>query len=740
MTHSEHWLDGSNAYLEASIAWIHARLRRLAHASMSSLAPENAAGTGMVPVDLSMTDATRVVDASAAADSRPWYARMFGAGDAGARTSGRSEGTAIVAADPRRTAGMTFVADGDGNVSISFDEQVANAYARRQAASGGEPPPTPLLLQRVLGLTDFELDTLLLCAAMELDTRTGELCAQAQGGHRNYPTFALSLALFDGPAWEVLSAERPLRYWRLIEITQPEAQPLMTSALRIDERMLHYLKGLNAQDDRLSPYVAPLPHANTRNDLSQSQAGQVDEIVTHVRAHRDAKRAGWPLVELVGPAAASKPRIAAAAAGALGLNVYRASLTSLPRQAAELNNWVRLWEREVKLAPVALLLDGDEAESRVEDEHAAPAALRRLIGREALVFLCCREAQPRLNVDATIVEVRKPTSVEQAQVWSATLDLPARDASRLAGQFSLDLEEIRRIAHTHRAMGATDPSDLWRACLRTNRPSLDLLAHRIDARATWADIVLPDATERLLREIARQVEHRGDVYDEWGFRNKRSRGLGISVLFVGESGTGKTMAAEVLANELQLDVYRIDLSAVVSKYIGETEKNLRRVFDAADDGGAILLFDEADALFGKRSEVKDSHDRYANIEINYLLQRMESYNGLAILATNMKSALDTAFLRRLRFIVNFTVPGAAERKRIWTQVFPDETPVETDDAAERLDYERLAKIVLPGGSIENAALNAAFLARAADGRVTMPVMARAIETELKKMEQTVRAL
>ena len=203
---------------------------------------------------------------------------------------------------------------------------------------------------------------------------------------------------------------------------------------------------------------------------------------------------------------------------------------------------------------------------------------------------------------------------------------------------------------------------LWDECLASTRPRLDELAPRLDAKATWTDLVLPAQEMNLLRQIAAQVSQRAKVYEEWGFSKKMNRGLGISALFAGDSGTGKTMAAEVIANELRLNLYRIDLSAVVSKYIGETEKNLRRLFDAAEDGGAILFFDEADALFGKRSEVKDSHDRYANIEINYLLQRLEAYRGLAILATNMKNALDAAFMRRLRFIVNFPFPGLAERR------------------------------------------------------------------------------
>ena len=210
-----------------------------------------------------------------------------------------------------------------------------------------------------------------------------------------------------------------------------------------------------------------------------------------------------------------------------------------------------------------------------------------------------------------------------------------------------------------------------------------------------------------------------------------TRGLGLSALFAGESGTGKTMAAEVIANELRLHLYRIDLSAVVSKYIGETEKNLRRLFDAAEQGGAILFFDEADALFGKRSEVKDSHDRYANIEINYLLQRMEAFSGLAILATNMKSALDAAFMRRLRFVVNFPFPGLNERKLIWQKSWPPEVP------REALDYERLARAGVSGGNVHSIALNAAFMAAQRGTPVTMPLLMSALRAELRKLDKPV---
>jgi SpoVK/Ycf46/Vps4 family AAA+-type ATPase len=219
------------------------------------------------------------------------------------------------------------------------------------------------------------------------------------------------------------------------------------------------------------------------------------------------------------------------------------------------------------------------------------------------------------------------------------------------------------------------------------------------------------------------------VYDTWGFAAKSARGLGISALFSGPSGTGKTMAAEVLANALQLDLYRIDLSQVVSKYIGETEKNLRRVFDAAQGGGVILLFDEADALFGKRSEVKDSHDRYANVEVSYLLQRMEAYQGLAILTTNLKAALDPAFMRRLRFLVHFPFPDQAQRAEIWRHIFPATTPT------DGLDISRLMRLNVPGGNIRNIALNAAFLAADASEPVRMKHILGAARSEYAKLER-----
>jgi SpoVK/Ycf46/Vps4 family AAA+-type ATPase len=336
------------------------------------------------------------------------------------------------------------------------------------------------------------------------------------------------------------------------------------------------------------------------------------------------------------------------------------------------------------------------------------------------------------------LDVNKPSTAEQQSLWRDALGPLAQELNgqikTLTSQFDLGTQGIRAASAEvleglsqgrEEAPGAV----LWEACRAQSRPRLDDLAQRIEPAAVWDELVLPELQRQVLREIAVHVRQRSKVYETWGFTTKGTRGLGISALFAGASGTGKTMAAEVLAGELRLDLYRIDLSQVVSKYIGETEKNLRRVFDAAEEGGAILLFDEADALFGKRSEVKDSHDRYANIEVSYLLQRMEAYRGLAILTTNMKNALDTAFLRRIRFIVQFPFPDAAQRAEIWRRIFPADTPTED------LKVDKLARLNVAGGNIRNIALNAAFLAAEAGEPVGMTHLLRAARSEYSKLEK-----
>ena len=624
------------------------------------------------------------------------------------------------------------------------DQQVDEAAQALESAEAIEPPPTLILLSQRFNLSRFERNVLLLCAAMELDTRIAGLCARAQDDPiRRYPTFALALALFEEGAWDVLSPERPLRYWRLIEINQPGTQPLTTSPLRADERIVNYLKGLNYLDDRLVPLLAPLGVEAGDIEPPPSQQAVIELIVRHLE--QSATMFQLPVVQLLGADVPSKHLVAWRAAKRLGLHLYRLPAEVLPSQATELETFARLWRRESILLPIALYLDAYDAAGPSASEGQSPPLNRFLARSDGLFFLDTRDVRADVGRSTIALDITKPAPAEQQAAWQAVLGPVAAEVpARLAGQFNLSLATIQQIAQSVRAETPEDDQSelaarLWDACRSSVRPGMDALAERLDPKATWDDIVLPDEEMGLLRQIADQVEQRNKVYEEWGFARKMNRGLGISVLFAGESGTGKTMAAEVLANHLRLNLYRIDLSAVVSKYIGETEKNLRRVFDAAEDGGAILFFDEADALFGKRSEVKDSHDRYANIEINYLLQRMEGYRGLAILATNMKSAMDIAFMRRLRFVANFAFPNQADRKRIWQRVFPQPDPrgKRLGLPLGQLDYDRLARLNLTGGSIHNVALNAAFLAAHADAPLTMSLVLAAARAEFRKLDRPI---
>jgi hypothetical protein len=580
------------------------------------------------------------------------------------------------------------------------------APVQTPAAEKITPPPALETLCKLFVLSPFERAVLLMCAGMELDSKFAAIYGKANGDpRREYPTFSLALAALPDAHWSALTPDAPLRRWRLIEL-QPGSD-LTQSRLRIDERVLHFLTGVTHLDERLIGVVEPLPPPT---GLVNSQRVIAERIATVLRNGPPR-----PVIQLCGNDGSARRAIAAAGCAMVGLNLHILAAEVLPNDARELESLVRLWEREAALATSALLVECDEAENLF-------TPVRFIERAGGVLFIASRE-RLRLRHRASLsFDVAKPTAQEQQGLWkSAGVN---GQVEALATQFDLSAANIRAAAAQSKS-----PEELWMACRAQARPRLDNLAQRIDPRATWNEIVLPAPQLAMLREIAAHVRQRAKVYETWGFAQKCARGLGISALFTGTSGTGKTMAAEVLANELCLDLYRIDLSQVVSKYIGETEKNLRRVFDAAEEGGAILLFDEADALFGKRSEVKDSHDRYANIEISYLLQRMEAYRGLAILTTNMKEAIDNAFLRRIRFIVQFPFPDLAAREDIWRRMFPEQTPT------EELAMHKLARLNLAGGNIRNIALNAAFLAADANEPVRMNHLLRAARTEYAKIEK-----
>jgi hypothetical protein len=619
--------------------------------------------------------------------------------------------------------------------------EIEQARVAMDTAANVEPPPALIILSQQFGLSPFEETLIFLCAAMEFDTRIANLCAEAQNDSHPYPTFALALACFDQPAWDVLSPLRPLRNWRFIEINQSATSPLTTSPLRADERIVNYIKGLNYLDDRFMSLLIPLETANSEVELPPSQQRVEETIIKQLEKNKSDR---LPIIQLLGSDSVSKQLIAQKVCARLNLHLYRLPVELLPNQVTELETLARLWQRESILLPIALYLDTQEVESASATQGLASPLNRFLTRSNGLFFLDTRETRLQasyLGRTSISLDIAKPTASEQQAAWIQGLGIEANgNPQLLAGQFNLNLVTIEQIIQEMETEGQGriidensphPPLLLWDACLASTRPRLDNLAQRLDTKATWDDIVLPTEELNLLHQIADQVRSRSIVYQEWGFGQRMNRGMGISALFAGESGTGKTMAAEVIANDLRLNLYRIDLSSVVSKYIGETEKNLRRLFDAAEDGGTILFFDEADALFGKRSEVKDSHDRYANIEINYLLQRMEAYRGLAILATNFKSSLDAAFMRRLRFIINFPFPTAKERKIMWQKVFPPETPTED------LDFHRLSQFNFTGGSIHNITLNAAFLAAKAGTVINMSLLLAAARTECRKLDRPI---
>ncbi len=710
MSDYQQWLSANDEYLADALAELRERLQKAAQRHDTPAPPPE-------PATALMTEAPVTV---APATPKPsWFGRLFGV----RATPAPSPGIASPAADTAPPAPAPLV------VAVPDDAPPSGeTLAAETGAKAGDHVPALSVLTERLGLSPFERDLLLLCIGMELDTRLPALCAQAQHDPaRPYPTFALAFAVLDQPSWDALSPERPLRYWRLLDIHQPGAQPLIGAALSADERIVNFVKGMNYVDDRLMPLLTPLSPA----DLPPSQQAIADHVRDGLR--RVPAGEALPAVQLLGSDSVSKQGIAQTIAAAFGAQAYRLSAELLPGAVAEQETLIRLWQRESRLLPIALYIDAAE----LDRGDAATAQVRRLLARAGgLTFVDAHEPWTGTAAATVSVDVAKPTAIEQRSLWQRLLgDVAGEHPQRLAGHFDFNFGKIEQIVQ--HALSATQQqpealgSSLWQSALARTRPALDQLAQRIEPKAGWADLKLPDSETKLLRQIADQVAQRSVVYDDWGFRERMNRGLSISALFAGESGTGKTMAAEILANELGLSLHRIDLSAVVSKYIGETEKNLRKLFDAAEDGGSILFFDEADALFGKRSEVKDSHDRYANIEVNYLLQRLESFRGLAILATNQKGALDSAFLRRLRFVVNFPFPGLAERKAIWASAFPSQLPIAP------LDLERLARMALSGGSIQGIVLNAAFLAAKAGVQVTMPLILDAARAEFRKLDKPV---
>jgi len=622
--------------------------------------------------------------------------------------------------------------------------RLEHAYFQRQRMTGSiaaqeaavPEPPTPApgsrpyaldFLTQMFRLTPFETELLTLAVAVEVSADVAHLCRELQQHpERGLVSAGLAMAVLPGGDWNSLRPDAPLRAYDLVELVGDERSTgLAMRPVIAPEAVVHFLLGSKAIDPRLGDLLTQVPPSPLWNGQARAavQAARLLDVPTPPVVHLGAD---FALAEAA----------AAAAAGMLDRRLYSLAADALPTDAHAQDQFRRRWNRDFRLVDGVLLL-------KIEDPAPGQAA--------AIVRLCRRLEGPVLLAgdlppaaanlgDRSMIrlDLPAPAVTEMAEAWRGVLaPLGAESlAPRLADQFRLSPAMMHSVAGAAMDVGeGADGADLevgdriWSLCRLQGRHALSGLAQRMEGKASLDDLVLPQNALDVLHQVISRHANRDKVLRGWGLERK-SRGLGLSVLFAGASGTGKTMAAEVVANALDLDLFRIDLASVVDKYVGETEKNLRRVFDAAERSGCVLLFDEADALFGKRSDVKDSHDRHANLEVGYLLQRIESYPGIAILTTNLPDAIDPAFLRRFALVAHFPFPGESQRHAMWDKVFPAATEIGD------LDRRRLARLPLSGGQIVSVALNAAFAAAEDGEAVADRHMDVAVRLEFAKQDRT----
>jgi hypothetical protein len=621
-------------------------------------------------------------------------------------------------------------------------------------------------LVRSYGLSQFDVDVLLLAIAPDLDVGYERLFAYLQDDvSRRRPTVGLALALLCGSiAGQGIRRDRfepdaPLVAGDLVRLATDDCGecPLLSRALAVDDRVVRHLLGSRVLDRRLvHACETHTGHTAIRGGMPEGLRLALDGLVAGLddppglSARLIVHGPGWR------PAAAFVTD-AIAAAGTTVLAVDGAALLD----GGDSDVAGHLVRREAVLASAAIVLEVPATVPASElGRFLRP--LRRHPGPVVVVTDQPASIDPGTALDParwTAVRAGLPPTAERRVAWTVALshlgvDVDPASIAAVAARFRLDSLQIEQAAMMSArglrddatSAGAIDADDggdgvarrveheLFQAS-RALGHEIDRLATVVPLVATWDDLVLPVSTIAQLREICARVRHHELVFGDWGFERRSSLGTGVSALFSGPSGTGKTMAAGIVAKDLGLELVRVDLSGVVSKYIGETEKNLDRIFGTAERANAILLFDEADALFGKRSEIRDSHDRYANVEISYLLQKMEAFEGIAILATNVRQNLDEAFLRRLAFVINLPFPDAAARLDIWRRIWPDDAPLAPD-----LDLAGVAEhFPLSGGNIRNAALAAAFLA--ADERldITERHVLLGITREYQKMGKSIAA-
>lgn len=641
--------------------------------------------------------------------------------------------------------------------------QLEGCMQQRLAASTRDAVSLSLpILAQLFHLTRFEEQCMIICLAPELEHKYEKLYAYLQDDvTRKKPSADLVLNLLCQTMPErlagrsVFDPRAPLLKYRLVQMidNSPDSPvPLLQRFLKLDDRIVSFLLGFRQIDVRLE-HVAYLIVLQAEAHLATVIADLREQIRGFLKTHFSEPQAlaRNVIFYLHGPYGSGKRALAESVSHDLGLPLMVGDVEQMLSGPLGFEEAIWLLCREAVLQPAVLCLEHVDGLLAEPDKHRlqVKALVEAMRTFARVAFLLGRQAwQPQgvLREEAFIaLEMPRTTAMTRKQLWESHLHGHHRladdvDWGVLASNFRLQPGQMREalVAAGHLARwrspaeGCITMADLYAACRAQSSAKLGTLARKIEPRYKWDDIVLPPDQLAQLKELCNQARYRHLVYGDWGFERKLSLGKGLNALFSGPPGTGKTMAAEVIAHELHLDLYQIDLSQVVSKYIGETEKNLQQIFREAQTSNAILFFDEADALFGKRSEVKDAHDRYANIEVSYLLQKMEEHEGIAILATNLRQHLDEAFVRRMHFIVEFPFPDEEYRRRIWEVAFPREAPLAAD-----VDYGLLAREVkLAGGNIKNIALAAAFYA-AEDGRVIrLPHLIHAVRREYQKLGRT----
>lgn len=610
------------------------------------------------------------------------------------------------------------------------------------------------------GLSRLQERILVVALAAEADRRYEKIFAYLQDDvTRRKPTVDLVVTLVGGTREEKrlvqceLSAVAPLIRNRIILLNDggndgPSSR--LSSLIELDERIARFLLGEESADKRLEQVAGN--DGDGAFDLTELVPIELQEFAQQLaNASREAERLAIPPCFLFGPPGSATLETARWLAQRLGSALLQVNLRKVIQSGFPFDEMLWRVQREATLRGLAICFEGFDCLLQQEERFRF---YRSELGKTAcslhspVFLLSAREW--RLGPDerpATMVvwRLKMPDEHTRRKLWEGHLNGELseelrRGLANLANSHRLTPGQIRsavlsaRLTAWQRAPQAPSLSqeDLYQACSAHTNQQLGILARRVESCRGWKDIVLPTDSLRALHEINAHVKYRHVVYSEWGFGDRIVRSKGLSVLFYGASGTGKTLAAEILANDLHLELYKIDLSMVVSKYIGETEKNLEQIFQEAESANAILLFDEADALFGKRSEVKDAHDRYANIEIGYLLQRMEDYEGISIMTTNLRKNLDDAFVRRLQFIIEFPFPDELHRLRIWRNHMPSQAPLKSD-----VDLEFLARqFKVSGGHIRNVVINAAFLAANEGGPLAMKHFIRASQREFQKIGKT----